>query len=375
MPTGRPDYWYGTALYFDDSPGDGELTRGPTCNWAYDHVNNPTAHGPGYSDADAVDAMGVKDDDNPLNHDKYTNAEAVTQAKGIVQDTPVDGVTDQPISSNWAHDHKADASAHHAKYTDGEAVAQAKGIVQDTPVNGVTDQPISSNWAYDHKADASAHHTKTVSSEIDHGSIQGLSDDDHAQYLRTDGSRASTGTYKINLDEGGFEIQVEGVAKVSWGYHVSTSQPFFIRDVVGSKTLLSVDLDGNLVPLGKVNGVSLSGGLFIDRGTRSSADITSWALDSTWHDLDLSAIVPAGAKAVLLHAYIAASAAGMMVRFRKKGYTTSAECNCSDLWTQVKDIRIYADLVVPCDTDRKIQYWATNAGITELAATIGGWWK
>lgn len=37
---------------------------------------------------------------------------------------------------------------------------------------------------------------------IDHGSIQGLSDDDHAQYLRTDGTRTLTG----NLSAGGFKI-------------------------------------------------------------------------------------------------------------------------------------------------------------------------
>jgi len=48
VPTGRPDYWYGTALYFDDSPGDGEVTRGPTCNWAYDHVNDAEAHHTGF---------------------------------------------------------------------------------------------------------------------------------------------------------------------------------------------------------------------------------------------------------------------------------------------------------------------------------------
>ncbi len=36
-----------------------------------------------------------------------------------------------------------------------------------------------------HKNNASAHHTKTDSSEIDHGSVQGLADDDHSQYLNT----------------------------------------------------------------------------------------------------------------------------------------------------------------------------------------------
>jgi hypothetical protein len=30
--------------------------------------------------------------------------------------------------------------------------------VDDTPVNGVTDDPVSSNWAYDHAADTDAHH-------------------------------------------------------------------------------------------------------------------------------------------------------------------------------------------------------------------------
>jgi len=44
MPTGRPDYWYGTALYFEDSPADGEVTRGPTSNWAYDHAHDESAH-------------------------------------------------------------------------------------------------------------------------------------------------------------------------------------------------------------------------------------------------------------------------------------------------------------------------------------------
>ena len=40
-----------------------------------------------------------------------------------------------------------------------------------------------------HTANASAHHTKTVSSEIDHGSVQGLGDDDHTQYFLVNGTR------------------------------------------------------------------------------------------------------------------------------------------------------------------------------------------
>ncbi|KKK94897.1 hypothetical protein LCGC14_2678250, partial [marine sediment metagenome] len=114
MPTGRPDYWYGTALYFDDSPGDGELTRGPTANWAYDHVNNPSAHHvkAGGGDVDHADITNVLASQH---HTKYSDAEALSAVRAIVDDTPVDAATTEPISSNWAFDHNANVSAHHEK--------------------------------------------------------------------------------------------------------------------------------------------------------------------------------------------------------------------------------------------------------------------
>tara|TARA_R100000656_G_scaffold59501_1_gene46342 strand:+ start:4938 stop:6818 length:1881 start_codon:yes stop_codon:yes gene_type:complete len=40
-----------------------------------------------------------------------------------IDDTPVDGQTAESISSNWAYDHDADASAHHTKYTDSNATS------------------------------------------------------------------------------------------------------------------------------------------------------------------------------------------------------------------------------------------------------------
>jgi len=50
------------------------------------------------------------------------NGNLIINPVNIIDDTPVDGETGKAISSNWAYDHKADASAHHAKYTDAEAV-------------------------------------------------------------------------------------------------------------------------------------------------------------------------------------------------------------------------------------------------------------
>ena len=68
--------------------------------------------------------------------------------------------------------------------------------VDDTPVNGATTDPISSNWAFDHEAAADPHtgyrlesadHTHQSAGlqagQLDHGAaLTGLTDDDHTQY-------------------------------------------------------------------------------------------------------------------------------------------------------------------------------------------------
>jgi len=52
-----------------------------------------------------------------------------------------------------------------------------------------------------HATNASAHHTKTTSSEIDHGNVQGLGDDDHPQYLLASGARKISGDFLPSLDD------------------------------------------------------------------------------------------------------------------------------------------------------------------------------
>ena len=99
-----------------------------------------------YTDAKAVDAMGVLGDGNPLNHDraaewgaaehtaigdaaphhvKYTDGEAVT-AMGVLGDgNPLN----HDRAAAWgAAEHTAigDGAPHHVKYTDGQAGAVAQ---------------------------------------------------------------------------------------------------------------------------------------------------------------------------------------------------------------------------------------------------------
>ena len=89
-----------------------------------------------------------------------------TNTQVSIDDTPVNGVTDEAISSNWAYDHNAATgnSAHvPAAGSSGQFLkhdgtwgtppdTNTQVSIDDTPVNGVTDEAISSNWAYDHNA-------------------------------------------------------------------------------------------------------------------------------------------------------------------------------------------------------------------------------
>jgi hypothetical protein len=95
--------------------------------------------------------------------------------------------------------------------------------IDDAPVNGVIDAPISSNWAYDHVAAADPHtgyrlesvdhthqSTGAQAGQLDHGlALTGLTDDDHTQYAllagRSGGQilrlRAGESTTKTNYTQ------------------------------------------------------------------------------------------------------------------------------------------------------------------------------
>tara|TARA_R100000781_G_scaffold60612_1_gene38758 strand:- start:1599 stop:3410 length:1812 start_codon:yes stop_codon:yes gene_type:complete len=89
-----------------------------------------------------------------------------TNTQVAIDDTPVDGVTSEAISSNWAYDHNAATgnSAHvPAAGSSGQFLkhdgtwgtppdTNTQRGIDDTPVDGETSESITSNWAYDHNA-------------------------------------------------------------------------------------------------------------------------------------------------------------------------------------------------------------------------------
>jgi hypothetical protein len=146
-----------TQVAIDDTPADGVTDEAISSNWAYDHnaATGNSAHVP------AAGSSGQF-----LKHDGTWGTPPDTNTQRGIDDTPVDGETSESITSNWAYDHNAATgnSAHvPAAGSSGQFLkhdgtwgtppdTNTQVAIDDTPVDGVTNEAISSNWAYDHNA-------------------------------------------------------------------------------------------------------------------------------------------------------------------------------------------------------------------------------
>lgn len=114
--------------------------------------------------------------------------------------------------------------------------------------------------------------------------------------------------------------------------------------------------------------------VFIDRGDPAAKDfvIGDLTTDDSLHTLDLSGIVPAGAKAVLLEVLITGEFLGKRILFRKKGNTNLH--NVMLIRTQGAHVIIEMMGVVAVDAERKIEYKAHNIVWDAIDIVVCGWW-
>jgi len=113
---------------------------------------------------------------------------------------------------------------------------------------------------------------------------------------------------------------------------------------------------------------------YVDRGDPAAIDFNLGDLitDSDWHDLDLSAIVPAGAKAVILRVDIMNSSAMSELQLRKNGNSNTQ--NTSKISTQANNIVFCSDMTVALDANRVIEYEAFPFGWSAITMNVKGWW-
>lgn len=113
---------------------------------------------------------------------------------------------------------------------------------------------------------------------------------------------------------------------------------------------------------------------FTDRGDPGASD---WLLgdlieDNAYHDLDLSAIVPAGAKAVLLFTWYKATAVAKAIYFKTKGNVNAIAVSANR--TVAAGLHHLQDHVVACDENRVIEYKMNSPESDYVDIVVKGWW-
>lgn len=114
--------------------------------------------------------------------------------------------------------------------------------------------------------------------------------------------------------------------------------------------------------------------MYVDRGDPASYDYakTDLTIDGAWHDLDLKAIVPAGAKAVLIVGHVEGNAVDWTIKFRKKGNTN--EVNHGGMETLRAQVERCRMMICSIDANRVLEYNADNQAWTTLDLAVRGWW-
>lgn len=112
---------------------------------------------------------------------------------------------------------------------------------------------------------------------------------------------------------------------------------------------------------------------FQDRGDPAAFDFvkTDFTRDDSWHDLDLSGVVPSGATAVVLRIALVNTSAGAYIYLRKKGHTNAV--NQAECHMQVANVGVVYDKTVAVDENGFCQYRVDPNLWTWLSIVIAGW--
>lgn len=237
-------------------------------------------------------------------------------------------------------------------------------------------------------------------SGIDHDALTNFSADEHfVQTAITNVSSAlTTGLLKVTTGTGALSIVTDASANwntaYGWGNHASAgylTSPVAIANggtgqgtaqaAIDALTAVSGATNEHVLTKDTVTGnavfkaaVAGSGDTFVSRGDINANDyvLENFTTNGTWRDLNLSAIVPAGAKYVLFAIIMRDDAAGSTFQIRKNG--NANDFNVLAARTQVANVYVDYRGIVECDTNRVVEYKATNLTWTEIYVHIDGWW-
>ena len=113
---------------------------------------------------------------------------------------------------------------------------------------------------------------------------------------------------------------------------------------------------------------------YCDRGDPSGWDWQKgdFTCDKTWRDLDCSSIVSSDAVAILFRIRVEDDAANQQFYLRENG--NSESINLQGVRTQVADIIVEQMLLVSCDSNQIVEYYAANTVWSIIDLVVVGWY-
>jgi hypothetical protein len=150
-----------------------------------------------------------------------------------------------------------------------------------------------------------------------------------------------------------------------------------IRDIISTDTAPTISGSStyDIITNRAAGDTNTAYGYFHYRGYPTAVDyaVGDLTTNGTWQSLDLSSIVDSGAKTVLLGVQVADDAAASIIQFQDSD--TNSVVNLSQIATQVDNISVYADMIVPLTSARVLYYKASNLTFSTINIVVRGWWK
>lgn len=118
-----------------------------------------------------------------------------------------------------------------------------------------------------------------------------------------------------------------------------------------------------------------AGSKFTNRQDPATSDFNQGTLthDAAWHEMDLSSIIPAGTKLVMLRVQLIAVPTIGVMKVRRNGNTNDVNTDVASMET-VGFPELRTLWVVP-DADGKVEYWFTDVTWIAIAVSVAGWFK
>lgn len=182
-----------------------------------------------------------------------------------------------------------------------------------------------------------------------------------------------TDTYGIRIADGNVDVTVSGNSF----YGASPQINISAADDADSSHRFRFDVSNNHYGTATAHDTTYAykyvTGTIVDRGDPAALDFVVGDLttDGTYRDIDLTGIVPRGAKIVRLRVKIEDDAAGRIFFLRKNGNSNTH--NVYVVRTQVANVANDANFLIPMDSGEVIEYFASNTTWTTIDLVVTGW--